>query len=661
MRPGTSDTDRRERSPRKEQPGTGEEANPAPAVGPTDDDPFAELRRRVPHPMRRLFGTYGRRHWRLLVIGQIAGVGARAMELVPPVLLGFAIDVILVGEREFGLPLVPDAWLPATDAGQFALVAALIGASFLLAAACNWVRGWGLNSFAQNVQHEVRVDAYDHIQRLGMTFFDDRQTGELMSVLAGDANNLEQFLNGGMEGISRLLVLVGGVGLAMAALNPQLALVALLPVPLIGWYTLRYVRAVEPRYAASRASLADLYSRLENNLAGINVIKTSRTEAFERERVDSASAEYVTTNWQALRLAITRLPVMRVLAGIGFVAVFVVGGTWVFAGPPPGFSGELTVGAFVTFVLLSQQLVQPMAEFGGLVDQYQKAKVSAARVFGIMSEPVEREGRERRPSEAVRGHVEYDDVVFGYGDRRILDGVSLTVEAGETVAFVGPSGSGKSTAMKLLPRLYDPDAGEVRVDGTATRELSLDALRGAIGYVGQEPYLFNGTIRENVAYGVDDATDAEIREAARRANAHAFVEALPDGYDTQVGQRGGKLSGGQRQRISIARTILKDPPILLLDEATSAVDTETELVIQRSIEELAADRTTVAIAHRLSTIRDADAILAFRDGEIVERGTHDELLAEGGTYATLWNIQAGSADRIPLDELDGVHVEETDD
>jgi ATP-binding cassette subfamily B protein len=645
--PQTGRTDRRPRWSRwRTEDASGD------AEGSEPSDPFEVQRQRVERPIRRLFAEYGRRHAGVLAVGQVAGVGARTMELAPPLLLGIAVDTVLLGSRPFGLPLVPTAWLPTTPLGQFGLLAGCIGLSFGFAAVFHWIRGLGLNLFAQRVQHEIRVDAYDHIQRLGMNFFDDHQTGELMSVLAGDTSNLEQFLNGGMEGITRLTVLVGGITLAMVSLNAQLALVSLIPMPVIGYYTYRYVRTVEPRYGASRSRLADLYARLENNLNGINVIKTSRTERFERTRVDDASARYVETNWGALSVAITRLPMLRVFAGIGFVATFLVGGVWIFAGPPPGFTGELTVGAFVTFILLSQQLVQPMADLGGLIDQYQKAKVSAARTFGIMDELPEPGPDSTDPDDPddptdpddpapITGEIRYDDVGFAYGDRPILRDVTATIDPGATVAFVGPSGSGKSTAMKLLPRLYEPEEGTVRLDGVPLADISLDRLRRSIGYVGQEPYLFDGTIRENIAYGMPDATDEAVREAARRANVHEFVETFPEGYETEVGQRGGRLSDGQRQRISIARTILKDPPVLLLDEATSAVDTETELVIQRSIAELAADRTTVAIAHRLSTIRNADQILTFRGGRIVERGTHEDLLDRAGTYATLWRIQAG--------------------
>jgi ATP-binding cassette subfamily B protein len=245
--------------------------------------------------------------------------------------------------------------------------------------------------------------------------------------------------------------------------------------------------------------------------------------------------------------------------------------------------------------------------------------------------------------------VEYDDVTFGYGGRHVLDRVSFAVEPGETVALVGPSGSGKSTALKLLPRLYSADEGEVRLDGRSVERLTRDSVRESIGYVGQEPFMFFGTIRENIAYGVPDATDGEVVEAAKAANAHRFVQNTEDGYDTEVGQRGGKLSGGQRQRLAIARAVLRDPEILILDEATAAVDTETELLIQKALERVTEGRTTFAIAHRLSTVREADQILVLEDGEIVERGTHHDLLDVDGLYAHLWQVQAGLLDDLPAE------------
>lgn len=422
---------------------------------------------------------------------------------------------------------------------------------------------------------------------------------------------------------------VGGVGLILVSINWQLAIVTLAVIPMLAVVTLAYVRRVKPRYKRVRESLADLFSRLENNLTGIHVIKTSNTEDFEPERVAGASEDYRRRNWDVLRLSTLFGPTQQAIAGLTFVVTFVVGGLWVFAGPPLFLSGDLTVGEFVAFVLLSQRFIGPMAQFGNILDNYQKTHASAERIFGILDEieAVETDAATARSLDQPDGRVAYEDVGFRYGTRQVLDGVSFLAESGDSVACVGPSGSGKSTALKLLPRLYEPDAGTISVDGAPISDLTRNSLGRSIGYVGQDPFLFFGTVRNNLTYGVESAAETEVIEAA---NAHRFVENMEQGYDTPVGQRGGKLSGAQRQRLSIAQALLPDPAILILDEATSGVDTETELLIQNALERVTEGRTTFVIAHRLLTIRNADTILVLEDGRIVERGTHAELVRDDG-------------------------------
>jgi ATP-binding cassette subfamily B protein len=622
------------------------------SIEPTagDDDPFEEQRERVDNPMQRLVGEYGRPYWLSVTLGILASLAARLLDLLPVVLLGIAIDSLFQGIEPFNIPLVPQAWLPAEAIDQFFLVIGLITAAFATGAAFHWLRNYGFNSFAQDIQHDVRTDTYDTMQQLDMGFFADKQTGELMSILSNDVNQLERFLNDGLNSAFRLAVMVAAIAAYLVYLNPQLAVVALSPVPLIAVFTYIFVTTIQPKYADVRSSVGDVNSRLENNLGGIQVIKSSNTEEFESGRVEDASREYYETNWGAITIRIRFFPGLQLISGAGFILTFLVGGLWVFSGSGPGpFTGTLSTGDFVVFILFTQQLVWPMAQFGQIINMYQRAEASAARIFGLMDETDALETDADSDDLVVTdGDVDYEGVSFGYDDEnQVLDDISFSVDGGDTLALVGPTGAGKSTVLKLLMRLYDPDSGTIRIDGQEITAVDRRSLRQSIGYVGQESYLFYGSVRDNIAYGSFDATDDEIRAAAEAAEAHDFIQNLPDGYDTMVGERGVKLSGGQRQRIAIARAVLEDPEILVLDEATSDVDTETEMLIQRSLDDLTTDRTTFAIAHRLSTIKDAEQIVVLEDGRIVERGSHEELLRADGLYAHLWGVQAGEIDSLP--------------
>jgi ATP-binding cassette subfamily B protein len=616
-----------------------------------EDDPFESQRERADRPMRRLFDEYGRDSAGQFVVGMLASIVARTLDLLPPLLLGIAVDAIFLDQRPFALPLVPPAWLPSGHEAQFWFTTGVVVAAFGVGAVFHYVRNWGWNAFAQRVQHAVRVDTYDHMQRLDMAFFEDKQTGELMSVLSNDVNRLERFLNDGMNSASRLGLMLVGIAALLFWLNPSLAVLALLPVPFIAVFTYFFVKTIQPKYAEVRSTVGQVNSRLENNLGGISVIKAANTEPYESERVEDVSSDYFDANWDAIETRITFFPALRLLAGAGFTLTFVVGGLWVLRGEGPLFlTGTLYPGEFVTFVLYTQRFIWPLAQFGQIINMYQRARASSERIFGLMDEAGRLDHAADAPDLDVNeGRVEYDGVTFAYEgeDDSVLSGVSFAADGGETLALVGPTGAGKSTALKLLLRMYDVDEGAVRIDGRDVRDVTVDSLRRAVGYVSQDTFMFYGTVRDNIAYGRFDATDEEVEAAARAAEAHRFVTNLPDGYDTMVGERGVKLSGGQRQRLAIARAVLKDPEILLLDEATSDVDTETEMLIQRSLDRLTADRTTLTVAHRLSTVKDADTIVVLEDGGVAERGTHEELLERDGLYANLWGVQAGEVDELP--------------
>jgi ATP-binding cassette subfamily B protein len=617
---------------------------------PAIDSEYIERHREeIEHPLWQLFMQFGHGNRRWFVVGVLASIGSRFFALIPPVILGVAIDALFSDTAPFELPFVPTAWLPGTEMGQFWFAIAAMGVAMVGQAILIFVRSSTLNLFSHRVKHEARTATYQQMQRLDMDFFNEVQTGELISILSNDTNRLEQFLDSMMGEMIQLIVLMGGTAVILVTIQPELAIVTLTVIPLSAIFTYWYMQLAEERYADIRESVGDLNSRLENNLNGIQVIKASNTEDYEDERVEDHSYRYFRLDWLALRLNFVYRPGLRVLTSLAFIATFIVGGVWILQGPPGPFTSELTAGTLVTFLLLTQRLVNPLAQMANIMERYEDAKASTKRILGLMSLPVRiKDAPDAVDLEDVEGRVEYDDVTFSYGgDETVLENVDFEVEPGQTVGLVGPTGAGKTTIVKLLLRLYDVNDGAVRVDGHDVRDVTVSSLRGSMGYVGQDNFLFDGTIEENVKYGQFDASREAVVRACKRAEAHEFIQNLPAGYDTDIGERGVKLSGGQRQRVAIARTILQSPAIMVFDEATSAVDTETEMLIQRSIDQLAADRTAFIIAHRLSTVRDADVILVIEDGEIVERGTHDDLLTADGLYANLWRVQAGEIEKLP--------------
>ncbi len=429
------------------------------------------------------------------------------------------------------------------------------------------------------------------------------------------------------------------IGATYLVLSPVVGVFAFLPVPVVLYVTLRFQRRLAPRYATVRERVADLNATLANDLAGIATIKAFVAEDRELERVRSASEDYRQANRAAIRLSSAFVPLVRLAILVGFTAILVLGGL-------QAIDGRLEVGAYSVMVFIVQRLLWPLTRLGETFDLYQRAMASTRRILDLLAEPITLvDGTRALP--APRGEVHFDAVRFGYrtGDE-VLRGVDLHVPAGETHAIVGSTGAGKSTVVKLLLRLEDVTGGRVCLDGHDVRELIAADLRAACALVSQDVFLFHGTVRENLVCGRPKATDAEMERAARIAEAHDFVAAMPDGYDTTVGERGQKLSGGQRQRLSIARAILADRAVLVLDEATSAVGNDTEAAIQRSLARVTHTRTTVVIAHRLSTVRHADRIHVLEAGQVVEAGTHDELIAVDGRYAALWQVQTGEVQAL---------------
>ena len=622
----------------------------------TDDGGFADVRETVDgHPMRSLL-RYARPYWPRISAGVFAAVCTRAARLVPPVVVATAIDRVVLGSGEAGL-LADLGVLPGGaivgEAARLAFLERLVAIAalaYLLRSVTRFGSRYLLQSSAQKIQRDLRNETYDHLQHLSMDFFANHQTGGMMSILNSDINRLEQFLNTEFRQLIRVVATVSGIAAVLWYYSPSLALVALAPVPLIGLASAGFLRWIEPRYKSIRETVGRLNSRLENNLGGVAVVKAFDRYAFERERVADQSAAYHDEQVAALRIRRAFFATLRLFTGIVFVVVLYVGGQSIVTSSPD--AALVSTGAFAAFFLYLRRLYSPMRRIGRSANKYQLAKSSAERVFGLLGrEPTVTTPPDPHAPDSVAGRVEFEDVSFSYdGRERVVDSVDLEVAPGETVGLAGPTGAGKSTLTKLVPRLYDVDEGRVLVDDRDVREYDLGPLRDAVAVVEQSPYLFSGTVAENVAYGDADALAAEradddahrdrVVEATRAAAAHEFVADLPEGYDTRVGERGVKLSGGQRQRIAIARALLNDPAIIIFDEATSDVDTETEERIAEGIDRLVADRTAFVVAHRLSTIRDADQIVVMDEGQIVESGTHEALLAAGGEYASLWRAQA---------------------
>lgn len=591
------------------------------------------------HPLSRLF-SHARNYRRDVRIASLYSVLNKFFDVLPEVLIGVAVDVVVNQKASF---LARVGIVDPKD--QLVLLALITVVVWVGESLFQYLYDVRWRDLAQNLQHDLRMEAYRHVQKLDMAYFERNRSGNLLAVLNEDINQMERFLNGGANDLIQVFVgslMVGGV---FFVLTHELAFLALVPVPLILYGAFWFQRRLAPRYGAVREAAGALAARLNNNIQGIATVKAYAAEDYEAGHIEQGSDDYRARNGEAIRLSAAITPVIRMAILAGFTVTLLYGGFM-------ALNGDIGVGSYSVLVYLTQRLLWPLTRLADLTDLYQRSMSSIERVMNLLQTPVNiaYEGR-ALPRAEVRGELVFDEVSFAYDGttRPALDRVDLRIDAGRSAAFVGSTGGGKSTLIKLLLRFYEPQQGRVLLDGMPIGELNLQDLRRAIGYVAQDTFLADASVAQNIAYGMPDATREAVIEAAKSAEAHDFIVALPQGYDTPVGERGLRLSGGQRQRLALARAILKDPPILVLDEATSAVDNETEAAIQRSLERLVVGRTTLIVAHRLSTVRHADTIHVIDGGRIAESGTHDQLLALDGIYASLWRLQTGErrARRLP--------------
>ena len=568
---------------------------------------------------------------RLLFFAFVSSIINRILDLAPPVIIGLAVDIVVKEQNSwigsFGIKDVPLQLLFLA----FASGIVWSGESFF-----QYLYSVLWRNLAQISQHKLRIKAYDHIQKLDMQFFDRDNTGRLLSILNDDINQLERFLDHGANEIIQLFVSVIIIGGTMLWVAPQIAIFAFIPIPFIFWGSIRFQKRLAPKYKDVRSKAGLLASRLNNNLGGILTIKSFTTEKWELNRLNKESLSYQKSNKSAIKLSSAFIPLIRFAILFAFIAILLIGGFQVW-------NKTLNVGTYSFLVFITQRLLWPLTTLGHVLDDFQRSLASINRVIDLIDTPIEiKDGTKKIDLKTINGEISFRNISFNYlGRKSTISGINFKVPAKTTIGIVGLTGSGKSTLIKLLLRIYDINKGTISIDGISIKDIKLKELRKCISLVSQETYLFHGTVKENISYGSNNASFEDIVKASKIAEAHKFIEQLPDGYKTIVGERGQRLSGGQRQRIALARAVLKDAPILILDEATASVDNETEVLIQKSLNKISKERTTIVIAHRLSTIKNADNIIVLDKGKIIETGKHEFLLNNKNVYSDLWNVQVG--------------------
>ncbi len=568
--------------------------------------------------MIRRFFSYYKPHRRLFIIDFTSAVIVAILELAYPVAVQWFIDQLL----------------PTGNWSMIVIVSVFLLLVYMLSTFLHYVVGYLGHKLGINIETDMRQELFYHVQRQSFRFFDNNKTGNIMSRITNDLFEIGELAHHGPEDFFIAIMTFIGAFAIMFTINVQLAFVTLLVVPLLIWVITYCNLHMNRAWKSMFTKIADINARIEDSVAGARVVQSFTNEHYEKKRFDTDNKKFRKAKLKAYKvMAFTTSSIYMMTRFVTLVVL--VFGAWL------SFRNQLSYGELVSFVLYVNVLMKPIDKISALMEMYPRGMAGFRRFLDLLEqEPDVQDRKDAIEAPPLKGNIRFENVHFQYdAGQPVLQGIDLEIKAGETVAFVGPSGAGKTTICSLIPRFYDVNQGRITIDGFDIRDLTKKSLRSQIGIVQQDVFLFTGTIRENIAYGNLNATDEEIREAARRAHLESFIHSLPDGYETQVGERGLKLSGGQKQRIAIARAFLKNPPVLILDEATSALDTESEKIIQSALNELAENRTTLVIAHRLATIRNADRIIVVTKEGIAEQGSYEELLERGGVFARLHQIQ----------------------
>ncbi len=611
----------------------------------------------------QMYLANGQSYWKYVLVAVVTGAIGTVLTQIPQIAFGLVIEVIdpNVTESQFLFAdtlLSPDAETRALQVSGAFFVAIFLIAGF------RFVSGYIWDIFKESFQKSVRVDCYESIQELHPRRFIQRSSGEYLSVIESDVKQVGELPRSVISGVSNDIVNVLTIGVVLFSLNWQFSLLLLSPVPFIAWYTFKFNAVIEPLYQETREQSASLTEQLSSSIRGILTVRSYVAEDREISRVQDASEDVRDAQLDVTKTWLSYAQVFGMTSRISSFIVLSVGAFWVISGPPLVFTQSLTAGELAVFFTNSTLLIQPATSLHSYVDNYKDAKASADRVHSIIQTQSRDEKSFSGEFTNIDGAIGLEDVTFSYvfndtdpikqategskdtdaadSDPFVFGPVSCSIEQGDTIGIVGPSGSGKTTCIRLLMRFIDADGGTIRVDGDDIAERDPKSLRGQIGYVEQQPYIFDSTLEDNIRYGNISASDAQLNEAIDKAALQDTVERMENGLETTLGESGNRMSGGEKQRVAIARAILSDPQMVVLDEATSHVDNITESKIQRAINDVTQNRTTIIVAHRLSTIRNADKILVFEDGQITERGDHETLVdEEGGLYAELWAKHVG--------------------